>query len=84
MQRKAEKYQDGIRIQEDLQTAGEYNWKAFHKHKWLKPFAWAYQIGRYARKGLQAKRSGTQLREDIIRGRRRKELLQKLNIKQPE
>ena len=64
-----------------LQTSGEYNWKAYHKHKWLKPFAWAYQIGRYAKKGLQAKRSGTQLKEDIARGRRRTELLQKLNIR---
>ncbi|MBQ1734357.1 MAG: nucleotidyltransferase family protein [Lachnospiraceae bacterium] len=63
-----------------LQYAGEYNWKAYHKHKWLKPFAWAYQIGRYARQGLKAKRSGTQLKEDIARGRRRTELLQKLNI----
>lgn len=64
-----------------LQYAGEYNWKAYHKHKWLKPFAWAYQIGRYARQGLKAKRSGTQLKEDIARGRRRTELLQKLNIR---
>lgn len=64
-----------------LQTSGEYNWKAYHKHKWLKPFAWAYQIGRYAKKGFQAKRSGTQLKEDFARGRRRTELLQKLNIR---
>lgn len=64
-----------------LQTSGEYNWKAYHKHKWLKPFAWAFQIGRYAKKGFQAKRSGTQLKEDFARGRRRTELLQKLNIR---
>lgn len=64
-----------------LQTSGEYNWNAYHKHKWLKPFAWAFQIGRYAKKGFQAKRSVTQLKEDFARGRRRTELLQKLNIR---
>lgn len=63
-----------------LQTVGEYNWKAYHKHKWLKPFAWAYQICRYAKKGFQAQRSGGQLREDLARGKRRKELLEKLKI----
>ena len=63
-----------------LQTAGEFNWK-YHKHKWLKPFAWIYQIGRYARQGLKAKRSGAQIREDIERGRQRTRILEKLNIK---
>lgn len=65
-----------------LQTAGEHNWRAYHRHKWLKPFAWLYQIGRYAKKGFQAKRSRTQLKEDIERGRNRKELLKKLSIGQ--
>ena len=63
-----------------LQTAGEHNWKAYHKHHCLKPFAWLYQIGRYAKKGFQAKRSGAQLKEDIERGKQRKELLKKLKI----
>ena len=65
-----------------LQTAGEYNWEAYHRHHWLKPFAWLFQIGRYAKKGFQAKRSRTQLKEDIERGRNRKELLKKLSIGQ--
>ena len=64
-----------------LQTAGEYNWKAYHKYKWLKPFAWLYQIGRYAKQGFQAKRGG-QLSEDIARGRQRSELLKQLQIGQ--
>ena len=64
-----------------LQTAGEYNWKAYHKHKWLRPFAWLYQIGRYAKQGFQAKRGG-QLSEDIARGRQRSELLKQLQIGQ--
>lgn len=65
-----------------LQTAGEHNWKAYRKHKWLKPFAWFYQICRYAKKGVQAKRSGGQLKEDVTRGRQRKKLLKKLKIGQ--
>ena len=62
-----------------LQTAGEYNWKAYHKHKWLKPFAWFYQICRYAKKGIQAKRGG-KLKEDLVRGRQRSNLLKQLKI----
>ena len=62
-----------------LQTAGEYNWKAYHKHKWLKPFAWIYQICRYAKKGFQAKR-GTKIKEDLFRGKQRSDLLKQLGI----
>ncbi len=65
-----------------LQTAGEFNWKAYHKHKWLKPFAWLYQIGRYAKQGVRAKRGGSQIKEDIARGKQRNMLLEKLKIKQ--
>ena len=63
-----------------LQYAGEYSWKAYHKHKWLKPFAWIYQICRYAKKGFQAKRGG-KLKEDLVRGKQRSELLKQLKIK---
>lgn len=31
-----------------LQNRGEANWKAYQKHHWLKPFAWLYQLFRYA------------------------------------
>ena len=64
-----------------LQTAGEHNWKAYHRHRWLKPFCRFYQIGRYARQGLRTKRSGKQILQDIERGNKRIELLKKLNIK---
>ena len=63
-----------------LQAAGEYNWKAYHRHKWLKPFAWAYQICRYIKQGLKAKRSNKQLFDDFDRGNKRAELLKKLKI----
>lgn len=67
-----------------LQQAGEYNWKAYHKHKWLKPFAWIYQIGRYGRQGIQERRNGTHIQEDINRGKQRSELFQQLKIGTPK
>lgn len=63
-----------------IQTAGEFNWKAYHKHKWLKPFCWIYQIGRYTRQGLMTKRSGKQVLDDIERGNKRAELLSQLGL----
>jgi hypothetical protein len=34
----------------NLEARGIENWQACHKHKWLKPFAWIYQIFRYIKK----------------------------------
>ena len=62
-----------------LQTAGEFNWEAYHKHKWLKPFAWLYQICRYTKQGVQAKR-GTKIQEDFARGKQRNDLLKQLKL----
>lgn len=62
-----------------LQKAGEFNWKAYHKHKWLKPFAWAYQICRYTKQGIQMRR-GTNLKEDFARGNQRNKLLKQLKL----
>ncbi len=63
-----------------LQFAGEHNWEAYKKHKWLKPFCWIYQIGRYARQGVRLKRSGNQILEDFERGNQRSVLLKKLGL----
>lgn len=65
-----------------LQEAGRINWKACQKHTWLKPFAWIYQLCRYAKRGLRAKRSGNELIQDIERGKLRSYLLDKLEIGQ--
>ena len=64
-----------------LQKAGEYNWKAYHKYACLKPFAWMYQIGRYARQGIQAglRRNGKGIRNDMSRSSARYKLLKDLN-----
>ena len=63
-----------------LQTAGEHNWKAYEKHRWLKPFCWIYQTGRYIKQGIQAKRSGNQIAADFERGNQRSELLKRLGL----
>ena len=63
-----------------LQRMGEYNWEAYKKHHWLKPFCWIYQGCRYIKQGLKTKRNSSQLREDAKRGKERYELLKKLNI----
>lgn len=67
----------GIRY---LQRAGEYNWQAYQKHHWLKSFAWAYQIGRYAKQAFCMRRSKTQLKDDMERGKQRSELINRLRI----
>ena len=63
-----------------LQRSGEANWKAYKKHKWLKPFCWIYQSGRYVNRGIKARRSGKQLRDDIDRANKRNKLLRDLEI----
>lgn len=63
-----------------LQQAGEDNWKAYRKHRWLKPFCWIYQIFRYIGQGIRMKRNGAQLGKDYERGAQRVKLLKELEI----
>ena len=63
-----------------LQKAGEYNWKTYQKHHWLKPFAWVYQIGRYIKQGFQTGRDRQSIKEDISRSNERFELLKDLGL----
>lgn len=62
-----------------LQRAGEHNWQAYRKHRWLKPFCWLYQICRYVRQGFKTGR-GSKLLSDIQRSSERHEMLKALNI----
>lgn len=62
-----------------LQKAGEYNWKAYHKYHWLKPFSWLYQIFRYIRQGLFMNRSEGTIVDDYIRSMDRHNLLKDLD-----
>ncbi len=63
-----------------LQFAGEHNWKACRKHKWLKPFAWCYQIGRYIKQGIQMRKRKDGILLDVDRGEQRAVLLKRLKI----
>ncbi len=62
-----------------LQRAGEYNWKMYRTHRWLKPFCWLYQIGRYLRQGIKARRAREMFR-DFQQSTDRYELLKELGI----
>ena len=63
-----------------LQESGKNNWKAYHKHHWLLPFCWIYQIFRYAKLGIKSGRSPEQLRSDLDRSKSRMEILKELGI----
>ncbi len=63
-----------------LQRAGEFNWKAYKKHHWLKPFCWIYQSFRYIKQGIKAGRNRKQLKGDLDRSKARYELMKKLGI----
>ena len=63
-----------------LQRLGLTHWEAARKHKALRPLAWAYQAGRYARKGLGRKNPIKSLKSDMDKSNYKKELLKGLKI----
>lgn len=63
-----------------LQKAGEYNWDFYHKHRWAKPFAWAFQIGRYVKQVLATRRDGIMFKKDMDRSSSRYSLLKELEL----
>ena len=63
-----------------LQHAGEYNWRAYHAHRWLKPLCPVYQIFRYAKQGISAGRKDKKLLGSVRRGNRKYDLLRDLGI----
>lgn len=63
-----------------LQRLGVSNWKSAHKHEFLVPFAWFYQICHYIRKGLFRKSPIKSLKKDIAKSKDKKDMLGKLNL----
>ena len=61
-----------------LQSRGENNWTLYHKHVWLRPFAWIYQLFRYPVLWIQSKK-GQQLSALIKRENVTHHLLDKLS-----
>lgn len=62
----------------NLQKSGERNWKLLKTCPWLKPFAWLYQIFRYARRGLARKNPIRSLKADLSRSKRLNDMLTRL------
>ncbi|MBQ3265292.1 MAG: hypothetical protein IJH07_05890 [Ruminococcus sp.] len=63
-----------------LQTMGESTWKAYHKHRFLKPFAWLYQIFRFAKRGIVALLIGDKKQVGTAQAKERFNLYKKLDI----
>lgn len=64
-----------------LQMGGELTWNLYHKHRWLKPFCWLFQIGRLMTLGVKTG-WGVKTLQDIENSNERYELLRELNIVQ--
>ena len=63
-----------------LQKQGLFNWKLAQKYKFLRPFAWIYQAGRYVVKGLWRDNSIKKLRMEYGAAQRRKEMFDALGV----
>ena len=61
-----------------LQKRGEANWKALEQHPALKPLAWLYQAGRYAKEGLRHGLSAGDLKLSLDESKKRNDLIEKL------
>ena len=64
-----------------LQKSGMHNWRAYHKHPWLKPFCWLYQIFRYVKQMFQSKSHPRQIKTNMSSGGDRLALMEELEIK---
>lgn len=63
-----------------LQKTGCYTWKALKKHKWLKPFAWIYQIFRWINHGKKGGVTLSSAKESAIKEQNETNLMKKLGI----
>ena len=64
-----------------LQRAGVENCKAFQKHRFLRPFAWIYQLFRYLKRGLSALFRREKLLKDVSSGKQKADFYKRLGIK---
>ena len=64
-----------------LQRTGEATWKAYHRHHFLRPFAWFYQICRFIKRGVAALFRGERLSaKDIAKGNERADIYHRLGV----
>lgn len=67
-----------------LQQRGLSHWPAAQKHKFLRPFAWIYQICRYIKKGLKRDKNSAGLVKNYKEHRKQKQLFAALGIPHEE
>ena len=75
-------HRNPIQILRLLQQYGKSNWKMTEKHPLLKPFAWIYQIGHSIRIRIRNKTSAGEVYRQFKEGKARKELFERLGVKQ--
>ena len=63
-----------------LQSVGEKTWSAYHRHHWLRPLCWAYQLGRYAVRLPRHLSQRREMMEGLTWERERYDLLRQLGI----
>ena len=63
-----------------LQSTGRANWQASERHRFLRPFAWLYQLFRFMWRGIKAIFRGEKLRSDISSGNEKSDFYDRLGI----
>jgi hypothetical protein len=63
-----------------LHEGGMFNWEAAKKHKFLRPFAWIYQIGHLLRKGLARKKGINTFVGEMKQSKNEVEFLRRLGV----
>ncbi len=69
-----------IALFKHLQSHGENNWVLLKKHRFLKLFAWFYQLCRYLKLAKVQKLSPSKIKAMYDEGSRRRDMLNKLGI----
>ncbi len=63
-----------------LQKQGRENWSAAKKHRILRPFAWAYQLFRYLRKGLKRDNAIAKIKAEYAVAKKRNAMFEALGV----
>lgn len=64
-----------------LQKQGLINWKAATEHRILRPFAWIYQLLRYASRGLKRDQAFSKLKAEYTAAKKKTEMFEALGVK---
>ena len=67
-----------------LQGRGLITWKAAQRHRFLRPFAWLYQAGRYVKKGMARDNPFRRVRDERRLAEERNRLFDALEVSREE